>query len=299
MRRRRVVFAALVLLLTATLVVGTGADTVTYNDVDTLELQPAGEGTYVQEGENGEIRVVVDEDGTGVNDNAVTNLGVVFTVENLLEQGAESNVTLFIEKLNRDGVIEGGENSVTFYNADGGTDSRIDAEEGATLTPGSDVSIGMRIDTTRSDDPEAVIAFRLMAQVHDEDVFNAPSSFEFGSGSGSDSSDSWTDDESDEAEEQVSNDNDNNDDDGTTVTNPGPDPTANTDGAPPEPAAGGDGGDVDSEDDDTATGLIELASFGSPASLGAIGSVAATLSLIYAYRRRLATGTHARSAGGK
>ena len=286
MRRRHLVFAAIIALAAASFAVGTGADTVTYDDVDTLELQPAGEGTYVQEGEDGEIRVVVGDEDSGVNDNAVTDLGAVFTVENLLQNGATSNVTLFIETLDDDGVIEGGEDSMTFYDAEEGTDAEIDADEGVHLTPGSDVSVGMRINTTGSDDPEAIVAFRLMAQVHDESVFETLGSSESGSSSESSSSDSGTDDGADEAEEGAPD-----SDDGT--ADPDPDPTADTDDGPPEPAVGndgGDGGDSDGADDDTAAGLIELAGFGSPASLGAIGVVAATLSLTYAYRRRLATG---------
>ena len=290
MRRRYLVVAAIIALAAASFAVGTGADTVTYDDVDTLELQPAGEGTYVQEGEDGEIRVVVGDEDSGINDNAVTDLGAVFTVENLLQNGATSNVTLFIETLDDDGPIEGGEDSMTFYDAEEGTDAEIDADEGVHLTPGSDVSVGMRIDTTESDDPEAVVAFRLMAQVHDDSVFETLGSSESGSSSESSSSDSGTNDEADGTDETEGG---ADDDGGTTVTDPSPDPTADTDEGPPEPAvgnAGGDGGDSDGADDDTAAGLIELAGFGSLGSLGAIGVAAATLSLTYAYRRRLATG---------
>ena len=290
MRRRHLVFLTIVALAAASLAVGTGADTVTYDDVDTLELQPAGDGAYVQENGDGEISVVVGGDGSssaGVNDAAVTDLGAVFTVENLLQNGAESDVTLFIETLDDDGVIDGGEDSITFYDTDAGTDSEINADDGVHLTPGSDVSIGMRIDTTGSDDPEAVVAFRLMAQVDDDGVFETLSSSGSGSSSGSSSSDSGADDGVDEAAEEVPD-----PDDGT--ADPASEPTADTDDGSPASAvdnAGGDGetGDGETGGDD-ASGLIELAGFGSLGSLGAIGVAAATLSLTYAYRRRLATG---------
>ena len=282
MRRRYLVVAAIIVLAAASLAVGTGADTVTYDDVDTLELQPAGEGTYVQEGEDGEIRVVVGGEDSGVNDNAVTDLDAVFTVENLLRNGATSNVTLFIETLDDDGPIEGGEDSMTFYDAEEGTDAEIDADDGVHLTPGSDVSIGMRIDTTGSDDPEAVVAFRLMAQVDDDGVFETLSSSGSGSSSGSSSSDSGADDGVDEAAEEVPD-----PDDGT--ADPASEPTADTDDGSPASAVDNAGGDGETGGDD-ASGLIELAGFGSLGSLGAIGVAAATLSLTYAYRRRLATG---------
>ena len=144
MRRRHLVFAAIIALAAASLAVGTGADTVTYDDVDTLELQPAGEGTYVQEGEDGEIRVVVGDEDRGVNDNAVTDLGAVFTVENVLRFGdptteTANRATIWIET--------DGNDAVTFYDID--TGEPIESEgDGVALSPGEMASVGMSVDTT-------------------------------------------------------------------------------------------------------------------------------------------------------
>lgn len=296
MRRRHVVFVGLAILLASTMTVGTGADTVTYEDVETLELQPAGgDSAYVDEnGGDGEIRIRVNEgataSGAGVNDNAITDLGPVFTVRNLLENGAGNEVELFIEKNDSDGVIDEGENSVMFYNATGSTNERIDSSGGnVTLAPGENVSVGVRIDTTGTDDPESVVSFRLMAHVLNEGVFDTSSSAavsSFGSDSDSDTEPDPVDSEVDERPdgEQVET-----GDASESISDPDSEQTDSGDGES-SASTGEDDSNADGAGGDTQSGLglIELAGFGSPLSLVAAGSSAVILSLSYIYRRRLA-----------
>ena len=289
--RRRVVFVGLAILLASTMAVGTGADTVTYEDVETLELQPAGgDSAYVEENGDGEISIVVTGEGSnamGVNDNAITDLGPVFTVRNLLEDGVESEVELFIEKNDSDGVIDEGENSVMFYNATGSTNERIDSSGGnVTLAPGENVSVGVRIDTTGTDDPESVVSFRLMAHVLNEGVFDTSSSAavsSFGSDSDSDTEpdpvDSEVADETDGEEGETGDASESNSD-------PGSEQTGSDDGE--SGASTGGAGSATGGDTQSGLGVIELAGFGSPLSLVAAGSSAVILSLSYIYRRRLA-----------
>ena len=150
MRRRRVVFVGLVVVLAASLAVGTGADTVTYDDVDTLELQPAGEdNAYVDENGDGEIRIRVNEGaavgGAGVNDDAVTDIGPVFTIENVFEFGDPADGT----NANRATVWvdNDGSGAVTFYDTATG-DPIETADEGVELLPDESTTVGLRVDTT-------------------------------------------------------------------------------------------------------------------------------------------------------
>ena len=150
MRRRRVVFVGLVVVLAASLAVGTGADTVTYDDVDTLELQPAGaDNAYVDENGDGEIRIRVNEGaavgGVGVNDDAVTDIGPVFTIENVFEFGDPADGT----NANRATVWvdNDGSGAVTFYNTATG-DPIETADEGVELLPDESTTVGLRVDTT-------------------------------------------------------------------------------------------------------------------------------------------------------
>ena len=150
MRRRRVVFVGLVVVLAASLAVGTGADTVTYDDVDTLELQPAGEdNAYVDENGDGEIRIRVNEGaavgGAGVNDDAVTDIGPVFTIENVFRFGDPADGT----NANRATVWvdNDGSGAVTFYDTATG-DPIETADEGVELLPDESTTVGLRVDTT-------------------------------------------------------------------------------------------------------------------------------------------------------
>jgi len=288
--RRRVVFVGLAILLASTMAVGTGADTVTYEDVETLELQPAGgDSAYVEENGDGEISIVVTGEGSnamGVNDNAITDLGPVFTVRNLLEDGVESEVELFIEKNDSDGVIDEGENSVMFYNATGSTNERIDSSgDSVTLDPGEEISVGVRIDTTGDDDPESVVAFRLMAHVLNEGVFDTSSSTAVSSfGSDSDS-----DTEPDPVDSEVADETDGEEGETEDASESDSEQTDSGDGGS-SASTGEDDSNADGAGGDTQSGLgvIELAGFGSPLSLVAAGSSAVILSLSYIYRRRLA-----------
>ena len=144
MRRRHLVFIAIVSLAAASFAVGTGADTVTYDNVDTLELQPAGDGAYVQENGDGEISVVVGEEGPGVKDDGITDLGAVFTVENVLQFGdptaeTANRVTIWIET--------DGNDAVTFYDTDTGEPIETKTH-GVVLSPGEMARVGMMVDTT-------------------------------------------------------------------------------------------------------------------------------------------------------
>ncbi len=266
MGRWHYVFVVLVALSAATLTVGTGADTVTYDDVDALELQPAGEANenaYVGENEDGELHLHVtgeggSPDGSGVNDNAVTDLGAVFTVKNVFgsegtsDEYATTHATVWVEN-------DGGE-AVTFYDADTGEpiETRDDGEE---LSPGDAVSIGMSVDTTDETTP----TISMLTVRADSTESQAPADGDTASSSGSSSSSGveTTEDE-------------------------------DTAGEPSEPPLEDDGGteagEDEAADESVATGLIELAGFGTPTSLAVIGAAAAVLSLTYVYRVRTRAG---------
>jgi len=144
-RKVTIALVGIVMVAAASLLVGTsGADVVSHDETDVLELEPAGEGTYAQiDDETGEIRIVVTGEnpalnGEGVNDDAVTDLGPVFTVENVL--AADSEATVWIED---------GSEAVEFYEPGAGT---IESEdEGAELQPGDSVTVAMRVDTREVD----------------------------------------------------------------------------------------------------------------------------------------------------
>jgi len=267
MSRWHYVFVVLVALSAATLTIGTGADTVTYDDVDALELQPVGEANenaYVVENEDGELHIQVTGEsgsptGSGVNDNAVTDLGAVFTVENVFgsegtsDEYATTHATVWVEN-------DGGE-AVTFYDADTGEpiETRDDGEE---LSPGDALSIGMSVDTTDETTPTistlTVRADSTESQAPTED--DTASSF----GSSSSSDDETAEDE-DTAEEPSE--------------------------LPLEDDAGEtEAGEDDAADESVASGLIELAGFGAPTSLAVIGAAGAILSLTYVYRSRTRAG---------
>lgn len=177
MRRRRVVFAGLVLLLAATLAVGTGADTVTYDEVETLEIEPEGEYVFENE-EQGEIRIQIGGesgavDGQGVNRNAITDLGPVFTIENTLRLGLApdgeptlNNMTVWIDDES---------DAITFYDASAGDDDTIDsAGNGITLSPDETVTVGMRVDTTSTNAGTVTLTetITVVADVNEETAFD-------------------------------------------------------------------------------------------------------------------------------
>ncbi|WP_336136872.1 DUF1102 domain-containing protein [Natronomonas amylolytica] len=143
---RRVLVACLLVLAIAGLVVSTtGAEVVTHQQTDVLELEPAGEGTYTQiDDDTGEIQIILTEENPnlnaeGVNPNAVTDIGPVFTVENVLEQ--RSNATVWISH---------DSDAVEFYvPGEGAVESQAD---GVFMTPGDSATIAMRVDTRETDE---------------------------------------------------------------------------------------------------------------------------------------------------
>lgn len=251
MRRWHHALIVLIMLSAAMLAVGTGADTVTYDDVDALELTPVGEdnnNAYVSETDDGEIRIHVTGDGSpggGVNDNAVTDLGAVFTIENVFPSGdssdtqAGSHATVWVDN-------NGGE-EVTFYDAS--TNEPIETDlEGTELSPGESVSVGIRIDTT-GETTLAITTLTVLAQI---DESHGSSDDETRSSYNSSSSVDADDEEIDQE--------------------------------PPEPP---EEDTSDSETDDDGVGLIELAGLGAPASLAVIAVVAGMLAVAYIYRTRV------------
>lgn len=151
MRCRRYLFVVLIVLSATALAVGTGADTVTYDEVDVLELQPASEdngNAYVDENGDGEIQILVNGEsngpaGNGVNDDAIYDFGPVFTIENVFIFGDppadRANIaTVWID--------HGGE-AVTFYDISTG-DPIEDQNHGEELSPGEATTVGMKVDTT-------------------------------------------------------------------------------------------------------------------------------------------------------
>jgi PGF-pre-PGF domain-containing protein len=145
---RVAVLTAVFIIATMSLIISTtGADVVSHQQTDVLELQPAGEGTYAQvDDDTGEIRIILTEanpnlDGDGVNAEAVTNLGAVFEIQNVLEQRRAATVW-----------IADSSDAVTFTDADG---NAIESEsEGVELQPGDNVTVHMRVDTRGVDEIE-------------------------------------------------------------------------------------------------------------------------------------------------
>lgn len=138
-----------------------GAEVVTHSETDVLELEPAGEGTYTQiDDETGEIQIILTEENPnlnaeGVNNEAVTDIGPVFTIKNVLKQ--QTNATVWIEHES---------NAVEFYVPGEGTaESQAD---GVLLQPDDSETIAMRVDT-RETDEITLDAINVMA-VLDPDV---------------------------------------------------------------------------------------------------------------------------------
>lgn len=122
-----------------------GADVVTHRETDVLELDSTGEGTYTQiNDDTGEIQLVLTEenpnvDGDGVNGNAITDIGPVFTIENVLDQHRQATVWI-----DHDSV------DITFYAPGNG---QIESqEEGVTLQPGESMTVALRVDTHETDE---------------------------------------------------------------------------------------------------------------------------------------------------
>jgi hypothetical protein len=163
------------------LVVATGgADVVTHQETDVLELEPVGGGTYTQiDDETGEIQIILTEENSnlnaeGVNPNAVTDIGPVFTVKNVLEQ--RSNATVWISH---------DSDAVEFYVPGEGTvESQAD---GVFMKPGDSATIGMRVDTRETD--EVVLDSIDVMAVLDPDVESGDSGGDSRLSAGDDSED--------------------------------------------------------------------------------------------------------------
>lgn len=120
---------------------GTPSDEVTHADTEVLELEPAGDGSFVQvEQPTGELRIVLAKDnpnvnGEGLNDEAATDVGPVFIIQNVRERQWKATVW-----------IEYDSDSVDFYDAQSGV--RIDDKDAAVeLQPGDAIAVGLRVDT--------------------------------------------------------------------------------------------------------------------------------------------------------
>ncbi|MCY4732946.1 MSCRAMM family adhesin SdrC [Natronomonas gomsonensis] len=176
MRRRRVVIIGLVVVLAASLAVGTGADTVEYGEVETLEIEPEGEYVFEDE-EQSEIRIQVGGesgavDGLGVNRNAVTDLGPVFTIKNVLLLGYDDGST---QNQNQVTVwIQDDSDAITFYDASSDGSGSIGPDsDGVTLSPDDSVSVGMRVDTTGTDvETTLTESITVVADVSDDIAFD-------------------------------------------------------------------------------------------------------------------------------
>jgi PGF-pre-PGF domain-containing protein len=138
---RKIIIAA-ACFVAVTLVVSTTAispDMISHLETDALELEPAGEGTYTQIDDTGEIQIIVTEenpnlDGDGVNAEAITDLGPVFEIQNVLKQQRAATVW-----------IDHSSDAVTFTDADG---NEIQSQsDGVELQPGDNQTVNMQVDT--------------------------------------------------------------------------------------------------------------------------------------------------------
>ena len=158
---KRILASCLLVLAIAGLVVSTsGADVVSHDETNVFELEPAGEGTYTQiDDETGEIQIILTEENQnlnsgGVNNDAVTDIGPVFTIENVLKQ--QTNTTVWVEH---------DSDAVEFYVPGEGTvESQAD---GVFMQRGDSEAIAMRVDT-RGTDEVTLEAINVMAVLEPE-----------------------------------------------------------------------------------------------------------------------------------
>jgi hypothetical protein len=244
---KRILASCLLVLAIAGLVVSTtGADVVSHDETNVVELEPAGEGTYTLiDDETGEIQIVIPEENpnmaaAGVNPNAVTDIGPVFTIENVLTQ--QTNTTVWISH---------DSDAIEFYvPGEGLAESQAD---GAFMQPGDSEMIAMRIDT-RETDEITIDSINVMANLDPEVEPEAdseddpveenlggggPSLFETGENDGESDGDSEFDDSSDsETGSDTQSDGDSETETPTPTASPTPMPTetpensSTTDGTP-------------------------------------------------------------------
>lgn len=160
----RLVGALVICLVAAFLVIassGAPVDTVAAGETDVLELAPAPatEGIYTRIDDRGEVEIVLTErnpnvDGDGVNPSAVTDVGPVLIVRNILERNTTADVW-----------IEHDGEAVEFYADRCGT--CIDRRSAAVrLPPGESVTVGLRVDTRGVDDEVLLGAVTVKAQLY-------------------------------------------------------------------------------------------------------------------------------------
>jgi|GEM_PF-7124075 len=265
--RYRFVLLLIAVVGGVTLIVATsGVDVVPHDETDVLELEPAGEGTYTQiDEETGEIQIILTEENPnlnaeGVNDDAVTNIGPVFTVQNVLNQG--SNATVWVEHES---------DAVEFYVPGEGTaESQAD---GVLLQPGDSETIAMRIDT-RETDEITLGSINVMAVLDPEVETGESGDGDFQSNSVEDSGD---DDDSD-TETPDSRETD-------TETESTPEPTGTATPTPNEPQSTPAPTAVDDGPTETDDQTDEVAGFGSTALLGIALLLAGVIGTMLLFRR--------------
>jgi hypothetical protein len=246
--------------------VTSGSDVISHEETNVLELEPAGEGTYTQiDDETGEIQIILTEENPnlnakGVNPNAVTDIGPVFTVENVLDQ--QTNATVWIS---HDSV------AVEFYVPGEGTaESQAD---GVLLQPGDSETIAMRIDT-RETDEITLGSINVMAVLNPEVETGESGDGDFQSNSVEDSGD---DDDSD-TETPDSRETD-------TETESTPEPTGTATPTPNEPQSTPAPTAVDDGPTETDDQTDEVAGFGSTALLGIALLLAGVIGTMLLFRR--------------
>jgi hypothetical protein len=255
------------IVIGASLVITTGgSDVVTHQKTDILELEPAGEGTYAQtDDETGEIQIILTEqnpnlNAEGVNPDAVTDIGPVFTIENVLKE--QTNATVWISH---------DSDAVEFYVPGKGT---VESQAGGVfMKPGDSETIAMRIDT-RETDEITLDAINVMAVLDPEVETGESGEGDFQSGSVDDSGD---DDESGTKTP------DSTETDTETESTPQPSktatPTPNEPQSTPAPTAADDG---TTETDDQTD---EVSGFGPSALLGITLLLAGIVGTMLLFRR--------------
>jgi len=263
----RIFLIFLVIMGGAFFVVSTGgSDVVTYDDTNVLELEIAGEGTYALiDDKTGNIHIVLTDEnpqlnGAGVKNNAITDIGPVFTIKNVLKE--QSNATVWISH---------DSDAVEFYVPGEGTaESQAD---GVFMQPGDSETIAMRVDT-RETDEITLDSINVMAVLDPEVGTGVSGNGDFQSNSVDNSGD---DDDSD-TETPDSRETD-------TETESTPEPTGTATPTPNEPQSTPAPTAVDDGPTETDDQTDEVAGFGSTALLGIALLLAGVIGTMLLFRR--------------
>jgi len=265
---KRILASCLLILAIAGLVVSTsGVDVVSHDETNVLEVELAeNAGTYAQfEDETGEIRIILTEDNpnmnaAGVNPNALTDIGPVFTIENVLEQ--QSDATVWVEH---------DSDAVEFYvPGEGMTESQAN---GVLIQPGDSETIAMRIDT-RETNEITLDSINVMAVLDPEVETGESGGGEFQSNSVENSEDD--DDSGTETPDSTETD---------TETESTPEPTGTATPTPNEPQSTPAPTAVDDGPTETDDQTDEVAGFGSTALLGIALLLAGVIGTMLLFRR--------------